>query len=80
VYYAVIAILVLLTWIPIRLLAMDSISNKDMLIRLAPIGFSLALSVFFMMRNFKKNTLVKLLPLYAGMVLYFLLLPVRKDS
>jgi len=79
-HYAVIAILVLFTWIPIRLLAMDSIPNKDMLIRLAPIGFSLALSVFFMMRNFKKNTLVKLLPLYAGMVLYFLLLPVRKDS
>lgn len=78
--YGVIAILIVCTWIPIKLLTMDSIQDKEILIRLAPIGFSLALSMFFLIRNFNKQTLVRLLPLYAGMILYFLLLPVRKDS
>jgi len=78
--YGLIAILTGFTWIPIKLLTMDSIPDKEILVRLAPICFSLALSMFFLIRNFNKQTLARLLPLYAGMILYFLLLPVRKDS
>lgn len=78
--YGLIAILTGFTWIPIKLLTMESIQDKEILIRIVPICFSLSLSIFFMIRNFNKSTVAKLLPLYAGMILYFLLLPVRKDS
>lgn len=78
--YGLIVLLIALTWIPIKLLTMDSVLNKDLLIRLVPIAFSLALSIFFMLRNFKPKILVVSLPLYALMLIYFLLLPVRKNS
>jgi len=80
VHFAVIVILVVFTWIPIKLLAMDTVPNKEILVRLAPICFSLALSIFFMVRDFSGRRLLKLLPIYGAMILYFLLLPVRKDS
>lgn len=80
VQYFIIAILVVITWIPIKLITMDSVPNKEILVRLAPIGFSLALSIFFMIKDFNGKRLLRLFPLYGVMILYFLLLPVRKES
>lgn len=78
--YVFTAFLIIITWLPIRLMFIDSFSDKNYIIKLIPIIFTLMLSVYFLYGSFKlKNIIYCVVPCIV-LYIYFILLPDNFNS
>jgi hypothetical protein len=78
--YIFTAALVILSWIPIRLMFSDSFEESNYMIKAIPIIFSVALSLFFLFGSMKTTTIFLSLFPHIVIYLYFILLPNKETS
>jgi len=78
--YIFTAILIIIAWIPIRLILRDFFGNNVNLYKAIPVVFSIALSLFFLFGFIKiKNIALCILP-NVIVYIYLVLLPQKEDS
>jgi hypothetical protein len=78
--YIFTALLIIFSWVPIRLMFMKSLEDNNYLIKAIPIICSCALSLFFLFDSMKiKNVALSILPNIV-MYIYIILLPVKEKS
>ena len=78
--YVIVVFLIVFSWVPLKLFTLDSIFNKDIILRIIPITFSLALSIYFHIKAFNIKHVIKSLLLYVSITLYFISIPVNNIS
>jgi hypothetical protein len=78
--YVFTALLVILSWIPIRLMGIAFFEDNNYLIKAIPIIFSIALSLFFLFGSVKiRNILLSIFP-HIAIYIYIILLPNKETS
>jgi hypothetical protein len=78
--YAFTALLVIFSWIPIRLMFVEFFDDNNYLTKAIPVIFSIALSLFFLFDTMKiKNILLGILP-HIVIYSYTILLPHKESS
>lgn len=78
--YLFTAFLIIVAWLPLRLLLVDFSDRNIFLLKAIPIVFSLTLSLFFLFNSIKiKNIVLSIVP-HVIMYIYLILLPDNNDS
>jgi len=78
--YLFTAALIIVAWIPIRLIYVDFLDKNIYLTRAIPIIFSIALSLFFLFEKIKRKDIVKIIIPSLILYVYFIILPDKANS
>ncbi|MDR1301369.1 MAG: hypothetical protein LBK43_02725 [Treponema sp.] len=72
--------LIIFTWLPVRLIFVKYFENIDYLIKMIPIIFSVALSLFFLFGNIKIKNVLLTISMNLIVYIYLIILPNKENS